>query len=82
MWRLLKNKFPKILPAIPVGKKDRAGNLITNHEGLKKLYLNTYIHRLRNRPMKPDFEEIKQLKSTLFDIRLELSKCQQSDRFR
>ena len=35
MWKLLKKKFPKILPVVPVGKKDRHRNLITNHEGLK-----------------------------------------------
>ena len=43
LWKLLKRKFPKIQSSIPVGKKDRKGNLITNHAGLKKLYLKTYI---------------------------------------
>ena len=59
MWSLMKRKYPKITPAIPVGKKDKSGNLITNHMGLKHLYLETYIHRLRNRPIKTDFQEIK-----------------------
>ena len=57
MWNLMKKKYPKITPAVPVGKKDRSGNLITNHMGLKHLYLETYIHRLRNRPIKTDFQE-------------------------
>ena len=30
IWKLLKNKYPKILPAVPVGKKDCIGNIITN----------------------------------------------------
>ena len=68
MWKLLKNNYPKILPAVPVGKKDRSGNLITNHEGLKHLYQQTYIERLRNRPMKAEFEELYKLK-----------KCSQTD---
>ena len=51
LWEILKRKYPKCAPLVPVGKKDKAGNLISNHEGLKDLYLQTYIHRLRNRPM-------------------------------
>ena len=74
MWKLLKKRFPKILTAIPVGKKDGKGNIITNHEGLKHLYLQTYVNRLRNRPMKPDFEDIKKMKTELFELRLKLSK--------
>ena len=74
MWKLLKKKFPKMLTAIPVGKKDRKGNIITNHEGLKHLYLQTYVNRLRNRPIKPDFEDIKIMKTELFELRLKLSK--------
>jgi hypothetical protein len=57
---------------IPVGKKDRKGNLITNHAGLKKLYLKTYMNRLRNRPMREDFEGLKNLKEILFKLRLVL----------
>ena len=52
LWKVLKKKFPKIQSTFPVGKKDRKGNLITNHRGLKKLYLKTYTERLRNRSMK------------------------------
>ena len=52
---------------VPVGKKDSGGNLITNHAGLKKLYLDTYLNRLRNRPIKTDFEQIKEMKNDLFN---------------
>ena len=68
----MKRKFPKITPAIPVAKKDRSGNLITNPMGLKHLYLETYIHRLRNRPIKTDFQEIKDLKTELFNLRMKV----------
>ena len=78
MWKFLKKKYPKITSAIPVGKKDRKGNIITNHEGLKHLYLETYVNRLRNRPMKKDFEGIKKMKQELFELRLEMSKCRKS----
>ena len=55
MWKLLKKHYPKVSTAVPVGKKDGKGNIITNHEGLKHLYLQTYVNRLRNRPMHSDF---------------------------
>ena len=41
--------------------------------GLKHLYLETYIHRLRNRPIKTDFQEIKNLKDELFNLRIKLA---------
>ena len=56
LWELLKKKYPKCVPSVPVGKKDKSGNIVTNHQGLKKLYLDTYIHRLRNRPLKKEFD--------------------------
>ena len=73
LWELLKRKYPKCLPMVPVGKKDTSGNVITNHSGLKELYLKTYIHRLRNRPIKDELEEIKLLTYELFELRMELS---------
>ena len=59
LWSLLKKKFPKTAHATPVGKKDRKGKLITNHMELKHLYLKTYTQRLRNRPIKEEFQELK-----------------------
>jgi hypothetical protein len=73
LWNLLKRKYPKCATPVPVAKKDKSGNLITNHNGLKDLYLKTYTHRLRNRPIKHDFEEIKSLKDGLFELRLKLA---------
>ena len=40
--------------------------------------METYLHRLRNRPIKPDFEELKYLKDNLFDMRLENSRKRKS----
>ena len=48
LWEFLKRKYPKCLPANAAGKKERSVNLITNYEGLKRLYLETYVYRLRN----------------------------------
>ena len=78
MWAMLKRKFPKTECVIPVGKKDRKGNIITNHMGLKHLYLKTYVGRLRDRPIREDFLELKKLKQILFNLRLELSKSHET----
>ena len=61
-----------------MGKKDKFGNIVTNHEGLKNLYLKTYLHRLRNRPIKEEYEEMKIFKDELFDIRLKLANSNKS----
>ena len=79
LWKMLKNKIPKNAPTVPVGKKDSFGNMITNYEGLKNLYLNTYIQRLRNRPIKPELQEIRKLKEDLFSMRFELAKLDKSE---
>ena len=78
LWELLKRNYPKQLASVPVGKKDRSGNIITNHEGLKKLYLETYVHRLRNRPIKEGFSEMKRLKDELFEMKMNLASCNKS----
>ena len=61
-----------------MGKKDRGGNLITNHEGLKDLYLKTYVHRLRNRPIKEQLQEMKAYKDELFKLKLSLASANKS----
>ena len=78
LWEVLKRKYPKCSPSVPVGKKDKAGNIVTNHEGLKDLYLKTYLHRLRNRPIKKEFEEMKEYKDDLFDLRMKLASSNKS----
>ena len=79
LCKFLQKKYPKNSPTIPVGKKDKSGNIITNHLGLKKLYLETYKQRVRNRPIKAGFEEIERLKDDLFDLRLEIAKTNKSN---
>ena len=59
---------------MPVGKFDNMGNLITDQTGLKKLYLETFIWRLRDRPIRPDLSDLQLLKTTMFDKILEYCK--------
>ena len=79
IWELLKKNFPKFNSTVPVGKKDKSGKIVTNHENLKKLYLNTYKHRLRSRPIKEDFKKIKEHKDELFKLRLKLASSNKSE---
>ena len=46
---------------------------------LKHLYLKTYTQRLRNRPIKEEFQELKDLKDGVFDARLKLASKKKSE---
>ena len=78
LWQVLKKHYPKNIQSPPVGKKDESGNMITNHEALKKLYFQTYQQRLRNRPIKEELEEFKSLKEELFELRLKIAQSSKS----
>ena len=74
IWNVKRKIFPKIKPPLPVGKKNLKGQLITNHEELKDLYLDTFKHRLRHRPILPGYEENLEKQEELFRYRLDISK--------
>ena len=65
-WSLIKKIRPKHSIPIPVGKFDKNGKLVTDQKGLKQLYLETFVWRLRDRPIRPDLADIETLKSQLF----------------
>ena len=77
LWKIRNKLFP-LAAQPPIAKRDERGNLITSVEPLKQLYLRTYVHRLRNRPMKDDMIELFHLKNDLWQGRLELSKMKKS----
>ena len=81
MWSTLKTKFPKISKPTPVAKKDKSGKLISKHEDLRKLYLKTYKQRMRNRPMKEELIDFKNIKENLFDKRLKLAEEKKSEKW-
>ena len=61
-WSLVKKTRPKHLPTVPVGKINSEGKMITDQEGLKKLYLEMFLWRLRDRPIRPDLVELQDIK--------------------
>ena len=73
MWKLKKKLLPPSRDP-PMAKRDASGNIITAPEALKKLYLETYVHRLRHRPIMPGLEALKQLKEDLWERRLKILK--------
>ena len=77
VWNLRRKIFPK--PAQHMsGKKDKDGNLITNPEKLKELYIEAYMERLTHREMSPELLKLRTLREQLFVKRLELSKKNKS----
>ena len=78
LWKIKKKIFPKNRSQLPVAKKNFSGQIITNPDTLKQLYIETYQHRLRHRPNKTGYENLKCLKETLFGLRLRLTKLTKS----
>ena len=78
MGRLKKQLCPRNNDP-PMAKLDSHGNLVSNPAALKQLYADTYKHRLRNRVIKPGFEQIEILKNFLFNIRFSISKTRKSE---
>ena len=54
-------------------KKNAIGELVTEPSKLKELYANTYKKRLEHRIMKPELQNMYQLKMSLFSLRIEVS---------
>ena len=71
-WSLKKRLVPKNSPEPPSAKIDGQGNLVTEKSELEKLYLQTYIERLKPNPIPEELKNISDLKSFLFDLRLEM----------
>ena len=78
LWNLKKKVNPKVKPTLPMGKKNLQGQIITNPKELKDLYLQTFLHRLRNRPIKKGYEGIIDLQNELFKIRIESAKLKKT----
>ena len=73
MWKV-KNKICPRKKDPPTAKKDDFGNLITAPSALKNLYLQTYKSRLQHREMNECYQDIKALKTQLWDLRFEALK--------
>ena len=70
IWSLKKKAFPKIAPSVPAAKIDVNGRMVTDQAGIKKLYLETFTHRMRHRPSTEDTVELHRLQQKLIEKRL------------
>ena len=70
LWKL-KRKLCKSPIEAPTAKLNSSGNLITSPNLIKKLYLDTYTERLKNREMKSSLQDLFLLKTELWELRLE-----------
>ena len=74
MWNLKKKVFPKNKESLPCAKKNSSGNLVTKPAQLRSLYIDTFAHRMRKRPIVSNLESLKILKENLCEERLRLCK--------
>ena len=73
MWNIKKKIFPKNKPTLPTAKLNINGMLVTSRFDVKRLYLDTFTFRLRDRPIKTGYEHIQKLTEDLCRERLMLS---------
>ena len=66
MWKIRQKVCPKNENPVPIAKKNENGDLISNKEELKLLYVTTYKNRLRHRDINPDYILLRDLKNNLF----------------
>ena len=70
IWKLMKKLWPKHGNILPVAKKNHLGKIISGPNEIKSLLAKEYKDRLRNRPLRPDIEHLKVIKSKIFQMKL------------
>ena len=57
IWDLKKIFFPKNKPQLPAAKRNLSGQIITNPNELRSIYLEHFVFRMRKRPILPGMEQ-------------------------
>ena len=78
MWGQKRKIFPKNAKQLPLAKKNVENKIISSQSELKKLYLDTFKHRLRHRPIKDDLKHLEVLKEELCEKRLKFASMNKS----
>ena len=79
IWGLKRKMFPKNSESLPISKRNSGGRLISSKKELMTLYLESFKHQLRHRPIKGNFVYLKQLKEKLYTQRLEIAKNRKTE---
>ena len=74
-WKLKTKLFPKKQSKIPVAKKNRKGQIITNNFELKNVYLDHLKFRRGERPIQAIYQYFKAQVEMEFEIILKKTKC-------
>ena len=69
LWRIKQKLCPRSVDP-PMAKMNNQGQLITSSDGIKNLYLDTYVERLSHREMKSEYLDIYCLKTELWISRM------------
>ena len=72
-WKLKKKLFPRCSDS-PFALNDKNGNLVADYDGILELMKEEFVFRLRNREMKDEYLELKELKEYLCQLRLRITK--------
>ena len=73
VWKVMNKIWPKVKPKLPTGKKNYSGVLVTESNQLKKLLEEEYKERLRERPIRPDLENLETRKKRIFQLKMNLA---------
>ena len=68
MWKLRSLLIPREYDP-PMAKRDQFGNIVTNPNTLKKLYLDTYVKRLEHRKIDDKYVDNYNMKMKLWKLR-------------
>ena len=78
IWKIINKLWPKVENKLPSAKKDNRGQIISDPVQLKKMLEKEYKERLRERPLRPDFQNLEKSKNDIFEIKLKLASSQKS----
>ena len=73
--------LPKNSKQLPLAKNNVENKIISSQSELKELYLDTFKHRLRHRPIKDDLKHLEVLKEELCAKRLKNASLNKSKRW-
>ena len=73
MWKQHKKIWPKCSNNLPTAKKNHQGKLISNPGAIKKLLAREYKDRLRRRPVRADFKDMRKRRKEILDMKLMLA---------
>ena len=76
-WKLRRKVLPK-QPEQLTSKMNKNGDIVTNPEKIKELYLEAYTDRLKHREIIPDLQNLQIIREQLFQQRLDQAKLNKS----